>query len=266
MNIEEITSKTALSPSKLPGLSYALNPYIGCMHQCRYCYSPGILHLQNSEWENLVKVKRNLPLILSKELRQKTPGTIGLSTVTDPYQPIEKTYQITRYCLEVLSRKSFPLCIQTKSDLILRDKDLIRKCSNVEVMVSIGTLNDVHRRLLEPGSSSISNRLSILKSFSDSDIKTSVFFGPIYPTVTKEEIPEILERFLECGVDEIMIDCLHPKQNIKSSLYRILQDKPEFHEWMISLQTNNQQESFSDIRNNIYEYLKNKDVMVKDAF
>jgi DNA repair photolyase len=266
MKIKEITSKIALSTSRLPGLTYALNPYIGCIHQCQYCYSPGILHLQNSEWENMVQVKRNLPLVLSKELKQKKPGTIGLSTVTDPYQPIEKTYQITRYCLEVLSRKNFPICIQTKSDLILRDKVLIKKCSNVEVMVSIGTLNDAHRKLLEPGSSSISNRLSILRSFSNSDIKTSVFFGPIYPTVTTEEIPEILERFLECGIDEIMIDCLHPKQNIKSSLYRILQDKPEFYEWMISLQTNDQQESFSDIRKCIYDYLKNKDVIIKDAF
>lgn len=266
MNIKEITSKTALSPSRLPGLTYALNPYIGCMHQCRYCYSPGILHLSGSEWENMIKVKRNLPLVLSKELKQKKPGTIGLSTVTDPYQPIEKTYKITRFCLEVLSRKNFPISIQTKSDLILRDKDLIEKCSDVEVMVSIGTLDDAHRKLLEPGSSSISNRLSILQSFSDSPIKTSVFFGPIYPTISKEDIPEILEEFLECGVDEIMIDCLHPKQNIKSSLKRILHDKPEFHEWMISLQTNNQQESFSDIRKYIYDYLKNKDVILTDAF
>jgi DNA repair photolyase len=93
-----------------------------------------------------------------------------------------------------------------------------------------------------------------------------VFFGPIYPTITKDKIPEILDRILECGVDEIMIDCLHPKQNIKSSLHRILQDKPEFHEWMISLETHKQQESFSDIRKYIYEYLKNKAVIVKDAF
>jgi DNA repair photolyase len=266
MNIKEISSKTALTPSRLPGLTYALNPYLGCMHQCRYCYAPGILHRSYHEWETEVNVKRNLPLVLSKELKQKKPGTIGLSTVTDPYQPIEQTYKITKYCLEVLLKHRFPLCIQTKSDLILRDIEIINQCFDVEVMVSIGTLHDEHRKILEPHSSSISKRLTILRTFSQMNVKTSVFFGPIYPTITEDEIPEILDTFLDCGVDEIMIDCLHPKKDIIPLLTKTIQHQPEFQGWLESFNTHSPDESFQKMRKTIHEYLKGKDVIIKDAF
>ena len=266
MNIKEMTCRTALTPSKLPGLDYTLNPYLGCMHQCQYCYAPGILHLNRSQWIETVAVKRNLPLILSKELKQKKPGIIGLSTVTDPYQPIEKTYRVTRYCIEVLIHHNFPVCIQTKSDLILQDKELITSLPDVEVIVSIGTLDDTHRKLLEPGSSSIPGRLRILEAFTDTSVKTSVFFGPIYPTITPDQIPEIIDAFLKTDVDEIMIDTLHLKQDIIPTLSRVFKKNKEF-SLCLPLQKNTLiQQRFFDVRKCIYDYIKNKDITVKDAF
>ena len=181
MKIEEITCKTALSASKLPGLDYSLNPYVGCMHQCKYCYVPSILRMPFQEWKETVKIKRNIPAILSKETKSKKKGVIGISTVTDPYQPLEKKAQLTRYCLEVLIKKDFPISIQTKSDLIIKDTDIITQFSNVEVMVSIGTLNDELRKLLEPGSSSIQQRINVLKHFSKTMVKSHFFGLSTYP-------------------------------------------------------------------------------------
>jgi DNA repair photolyase len=266
MIIKEIICKNALSKSGLPGLEYALNPYVGCMHQCVYCYAPGILHLNQKNWKTIVSVKRNLPLLLSKEIKQKKKGTIGISTVTDPYQPIENTYHVTRYCLEILVKQDFPICIQTKSDLILRDKDLISRCKNVEVMVSIGTINDKHRKILEPGSSSISQRINILKTFANLKVKTSVFFGPIYPTIKSEEISDIIDVFLDCKVDEIMIDSLHFKKEIISSLKDITHSNKEFQRYQPNFHPISYNKQFNIIRNRIYEYVKEKDIVVKDAF
>jgi len=218
MKIEEITCKTALSPSLLPGLDYSLNPYKGCQHACAYCYVPNVMRFNRSEWGHFVDVKTNIPIILSKELKKKKLGVVGISTVTDPYQPVEKKYQLTRYCLEQLLIHDFPICVQTKSNLVLRDIDLISKFSKAEVLFSIGTLNDNERKILEPFSSPIQNRLDALKQFSNEGIETSVFFGPIYPTIKLNDVPRIIDTFLQYGATEIMVDRLNLKPGIKEKV------------------------------------------------
>ena len=97
MEIKKINCKSALSASRLPGLSYSLNPYRGCQHNCAYCYVPNVLRIKRDLWGDFIDVKTNIPIILSKELKKKKPGVVGLSTVTDPYQPIESKYKLTRY-------------------------------------------------------------------------------------------------------------------------------------------------------------------------
>jgi len=221
MIIRETKCKTALSKSSLPGLDYSLNPYRGCQHNCAYCYVPNVLRIQRSEWGNFVEIKTNIPNVLLKELRTKKPGVIAISTVTDPYQSVENKYKLTRYCLEQLLKYDFKVCLQTKSDLILRDQDLISKLQRVEVMMSIGTLNDKERKLLEPNTSSIQKRLSVLKQYSDIGIETSVFFGPIYPTIKISDIPTIIDTFIENGATEIMIDKLNLKPGIKENISRV---------------------------------------------
>ena len=224
MKIRQISCKTALSPSKLPGLDYSLNPYKGCEHNCAYCYVPNVLKIKRENWNKFVDIKMNIPLILSNELRRKKRGVVGVSTVTDPYQPIEKKFRLTRYCLEQLLKYDFPVSIQTKSSLVVRDVDLLSRFSDAEVMLSISTLNDYERKLLEPHSSSIEKRLDVLRKYSETDVKTSVFFGPIYPTVKNEDLTKILDIFIDCGVSEIMIDRFHMKpgvwRNIKTALHK----------------------------------------------
>ena len=166
MNIRFVKCKTALSDSKLPGLDYSLNPYVGCQDNCAYCYAPSVLRIDRRRWGEDIGIKLNIPIILSKEIKKKNIGTIGISTVTDPYQPIEKKYKLTRYCLEQLKKYDFPIHIQTKSSIITRDIDIISKISNVEIMISISSLNDNERKIFEPFSSSIKERLDILSFFS----------------------------------------------------------------------------------------------------
>ena len=205
MKINKVKCKSALSNSNLPGLDYSLNPYRGCQHSCAYCYVPNVLRIKRNEWGNFVDVRTNIPSVLSKELRTKKPGVVAISTVTDSYQPVEKKYKLTRHCLEQLLIHDLPVHIQTKSDLVTRDINLISKFSEVEVMFSIGTLNDNERKILEPFSSPIQNRLDALKKFSSEGIETSVFFGPIYPTVKISDISTIVDTFVEFGAKEIKV-------------------------------------------------------------
>lgn len=222
MNISEISCSTALSPSKLPGLTYSLNPYRGCQHNCAYCYVPNILRVPRKQWGQFVQIKRNIPIILSKELKKKPIGTIGLATVTDPYQPIEQTKKLTQYCLEQLIRYEFPVSIQTKSALIIRDLKLISQLSQAELIFSIGTLDDRQRILLEPNSSSIHDRLTALQMAHDQGIKTMVFFGPIYPTIQPKDLPDIIRCFKDHGADKIMVDHFNEKPGMtKEIIHRI---------------------------------------------
>jgi len=171
MKITEIKCKSALSKSRLPGLDYSLNPYKGCSHNCAYCYVPNVMRITRKEWGTFVEVKTNIPNILSKEIRKKEKGVVGISTVTDPYQEVEKKYKLTRFCLEQLLIHDFPVCIQTKSDIVTRDIDIIKKFSNAEVMFSIGTINDSERKILEPNSPSIKSRLEAMKEISENGRK-----------------------------------------------------------------------------------------------
>ena len=221
MKINVVKCKTALSKSNLPGLDYSLNPYRGCQHNCCYCYVPNILRIERKDWGSFVDVKTNIPVVLANELKKKKPGMVGISTVTDPYQPIESKYKLTRYCLEQLFIHDFPVNIQTKSDFVTRDIDLISKFNDIEVMFSIGTINDSERKILEPFSSTIQKRLDAMKKISDTGVKTTVFFGPIYPTIKKQDLSDIISTFLEFGAKEIMVD----KFNLKPGILQALEEK-----------------------------------------
>ena len=210
--IKEIKVKTALSPSHLPGLDYALNSYRGCAHACIYCYAPSVIHWDKGKWGELVEVKINLPRILSKELRVKKKGIVGLGTVTDPYQPAEKKYEITRRCLELLLMHDFPVCIQTKSSLVLRDIDLLKEFKNVEVGITLTALDDVVREKMEPGASSVSERLRALAVLRESGIKTWVFLGPVMPHITEIEV--LADAIADVRPEYVLVDRLNLKEGV----------------------------------------------------
>jgi DNA repair photolyase len=265
MEIRNITCKSALSSCKLPNLDYSLNPYIGCEHDCAYCYAPNVLRVNRNEWGKFVVVKENIPSMLNKELKRKKNGIVGISTVTDPYQPIEKKYKITRYCLEQLLKNNFSINIQTKSHLVIRDIDIISKFSNAEIMISIGTLNDQERKLLEPNSSSIDQRLKTIELCLENKIKTVIFFGPIYPTITENEITEIIDIYHDRGISEIMIDNLNYKPGIYENIESVLKNYPNFLKYFSKNQSKNKLQ-YDIIRRRIKEYAKIKKIKIYDAF
>ena len=235
------------------------------MHNCAYCYAPNALRIPRQDWGQLVEVKKNIPLVLAKELKTKKPGIVGISTVTDPYQPVEQRYRLTRFCLEQLLRYDFPAHIQTKSVLVTRDIDLLSQFSDAQVMFSIGTLHDTERRLLEPGASSLQDRFAALKKCSEAGLRTAVFFGPVYPTATKAEIPTILDTIKDLGVQELWIDMLRLRPGTWENVEKRLQQNQDMlHRF--SLHLFEQNNYYKELRDELQKKAKERNLTIIDAF
>jgi DNA repair photolyase len=212
-----IKCKAALSKSLLPGLDYSLNPYFGCEHGCLYCYVPSVFHDEKLalKWGEFVKVKTNILEVLKKELRKKPKGVVGISTVTDPYQPLEEKLQITKECLKLLFNHKFPISIQTKSPLVLRDLDIISLFSldSVDVGFTITTMDDWLAKKLEPKAPSSSHRAKALEELSQKNVRTWIFFGPIIPGINDDE--ENIEKIVMLA-KKTHSDLLYDKLNLRS--------------------------------------------------
>jgi len=233
MKIIERPCKTALSRSGIYGWVYALNPYRGCEHACRYCYAPNILRLKRATWGTFLEVKKNVPVVLAKELKRLTPGLVGVSSVTDPYQKIEEKYKLTRYCLEQLLKYKFPISIITKSPKVLRDIELLKKFSYSEITITITTLDSQLSNLLEPNAHSISERLKALTKLSAEGLNTYAFLGPLLPSLEPEQVPEFIDKIKATGVKTIMVDTLNLKpgiwQDVESAIKKIPKTRDKFY-------------------------------------
>ena len=229
MRYTETACKTALSRSSLPGLDYSLNTYTGCGHGCIYCYAPATIHYSGAEpWGTFVIAKTNIPSVLERELRKTPRGTVGISTVTDPYQPAESRLRLTRSCLEVLLAKQFPICIQTKSALVVRDIDLLTEFREKEVGLTVTTLDKDVSAYIEPGASLPEERLNALKQLSDAGIATWAFVGPLVPGIVDEErIRDILVLVKETGAGKVLVDRMRLKPGLWQRLEPVLHDRPE---------------------------------------
>ncbi len=216
MKIREVLAKSILSRTAIPGLDYCINPYVGCGHGCRYCYASFMKrftgHLE--PWGQFVDVKVNAPNLLRRQLVRARPGVVCLSTVTDPYQPLERTYQLTRRCLEALLDRQFPVRLLTRSSLCLRDIDLFRKFENIEVGLSVTTHSESVRKICEPHSPSIDSRLTALKKLRQEKIRTYAFIGPMLPLD-----PVRMVTMLGGIVDEVLVDRVNYIGKVKA-IYR----------------------------------------------
>ncbi len=224
MNIKEIEAKTIVSKSNLPEADYVVNPYIGCSHGCVYCYSRFMIRFtghKGESWGTFVDVKTNTPDLIRKGIRKvKSNETVILSSVTDPYQPLEKKYQLTRQVLEAIAEFPRPrqpiVSILTKSDLVLRDIDLLQRLRQCEVGLSFSTLDEETRKIFEPHSSSVSRRISALEELKRKGIETYMFIGPILPGITNlEQLFEVAQR---SSVDHVMVESLNLRGSIWSDI------------------------------------------------
>jgi DNA repair photolyase len=171
-------------------------------------------------WGEFVDVKVNASNVLRKQLKRARPGTVSLSTVTDPYQPLEKRYELTRRCLEALLDRQFSVNILTRSPLCLRDIDLYRKFERIEVGFSITTHDEEMKRLFEPHSPSIQSRVKALQTLREEKIGTYAFVGPMLPLD-----PSKLVTMLEGLVDELLIDRMNYPNKVKAIYRRMKLDK-----------------------------------------
>lgn len=200
MVIKEITVKSILSRSQI--YDYALNPYVGCSHACVYCYARFMKRFtgHKERWGEFVDVKINAPDLLRKEVKKKKPGRVWISGVCDPYQPLEKRYGLTRRCLEILIEKGWPVTIQTKSPLVLRDIDIIKSAIEIEVGFTITTGDEKIRRIFEPNAPPIEKRIDAIARLHSERIKTFTMIAPILPGC------EGLIELLKGKVDYVIID------------------------------------------------------------
>ncbi len=198
--ITEIHSKTILNHVKQPdtyfGLKYNMNLYRGCQHQCIYCDSRSECY----QIENFadIHVKVNAVDLLADALpRKRMRGTIGFGAMNDPYMPVERKYEICRKALEIIAEHQFPVHIITKSDLVLRDLDLLQQINQIFAAVSftITTSDDELSKKLEPGAPPSSARFEAMKMLSDAGITSGVTMQPILPFIedTLENITQLVE-------------------------------------------------------------------------
>lgn len=226
--VKLVECKTAASPSGLPGLDWAINPYRGCAHGCAYCYAQDVTRFElGKPWGETVEVRANIVQRLEIELGKGAKGVYGVGTVTDPYQPSEKEFELTRGCLSVLKRSDAETSILTKSDLVLRDVDILKGWTNVEVGVSLASLNDDLASHLEPGAPLPERRLAALRKLGEEGVRTYLMAAPIIRGLSDSEdgLRSLVRRACRAGVATIMWDKFNPKPMASSRLRKRLVDK-----------------------------------------
>lgn len=206
-------ARSIISTNDSPDISFdqSINPYRGCEHGCSYCYArPTHAYLGHSpglDFETRLYAKTNAAQVLRKELssRRYVPQTIALGTVTDPYQPIERQYRITREILEVLEEARHPVGIVTKSALVVLDIDILARMAKhdlVKVALSVTTLDPKLARSMEPRASTPPKRLDAVRQLADAGIPAQVMVAPIVPGLNDHEIESILEVARAAGARE----------------------------------------------------------------
>jgi len=217
--VREVQAKTILSVSKIH--DYVVNPYTGCQHACSYCYASFMKRFTGHKepWGEFVDAKINAPELLSKEILKKKVGNVWVSGVCDPYQPLEAKYQLTRRCLAILAEHKWPVVVQTRSPLVLRDIDILKNAKNFEVGFSVTTADDSIRKLFEPHAPPIKDRIAALDALHKAGIRTYAMIAPMLPGT------EGLVELLRGKVDYILVDRMNYTNALSIYRQNNLEDK-----------------------------------------
>jgi DNA repair photolyase len=209
--ISRIPAKTILSSVKegsdtLFGLRYNMNLYRGCQHGCIYCDSRSNCYKLGELSD--IRMKDNALVLLEKELKSKRQkGTIGFGSMNDPYMPVEKEYELTRGALKLAHRLRFPIHIITKSDLVVRDIDILKEISRVyaAISITITAADDGLSQLIEPGAPVSSRRFDAIRQLSEAGIYCGITLMPVLPFITDDanNLETIAVRAKECGAQYI---------------------------------------------------------------
>ncbi len=241
LKLNIIEAKSIFTKSGLPGSDWVINPYNGCLFGCMYCYAAQIARWKHPDekWGTYLDVKINAPELLRKELiklekklKSKNFGSVFFSSVTDPYVGMEAKYQLTRKCLEILADFGYEgnVSIQTKSPLVTKDIDVLKKLKDITVGFTVTTLDDKVSRFLEVMAPPVSARIQALKKLHEVEIPTYAFIGPILPHFvnSEEKINQLLDKLQEVGVKEVWFEHINLSPKIKTRLFDFLKkESPE---------------------------------------
>lgn len=218
--VKEIQVKDVITKSNLPVCDFSVNPYTGCEHACKYCYASFMKRFtgHGEDWGAFIDVKDWGEIKNPEKYRGKE---LFIGSVTDPYQPIEEKYGRTRTLLKQLQGSGAILSFATKSDLILRDLDLIKTFPKARVSFSINTLDENFRRDMDCAAS-IERRIAAMKAFHDAGVRTTCFISPIFPEIT--DCKEIIKRTKEfCNL--VWLENLNLRGNYKPIILKFIADK-----------------------------------------
>ena len=222
LSVREIYVKSILSKSGIYSIDYSINPYLGCQHGCVYCYARFMKRYAKTDraWGKFVFIKVNAAKVLTKEIKKIPHGrSILLSSVCDPYQPLEEKYKITQSILEILLKNDFhKVYILTKSSLVKRDIDIIKGFRDIEVGFSLTHLSNKVQQIFEPNASTPEARIETLNTLSKNNIATYLFVAPVLPKITDRYIDKILGVAKKGKVRYIFFDTL----NLKAGNWRTI--------------------------------------------
>lgn len=221
MKISTTNAKAVLVKSNLPASDYVANPYSGCPHNCRYCYASFMKRFtgHDEDWGTFIDIKEYDSCKLPKSLDGKT---VLLSSVTDPYNPYEIRFHKSRDILELLADTDAHVEILSKSDLMVRDIDLLKQFTNLSVGISLNTLDDSFRRDMEPGAPSVQRRLKALEALHIAGIATYLFISPIFPYIT--DIGDIVETAAG-SIDKVCFENLNLRGRAKQEILDYIAEK-----------------------------------------
>lgn len=260
MIVAEKTVNNYLTVSKIG--SYAINPYIGCPHACKYCYASFMKRFTNhpEPWGEFIDIKRCDKKINLKKIEGKN---VTMSTVTDCYNPFEAKYQITRSILEQLVDSNCYLQILTKNKLVLRDMDLLKQIRHLSVAVSINTLDDKFRWDMDKGSS-IQERLKTLKTLHDNGIYTILFMSPIFIHIT--DWKSIIERSRDF-VNEYWFEDLNLRGSFKGLILRYVKEHyPTYYPTYEQIYQKGDKDEITKMEDEILTYCEANKIIYSDYF
>lgn len=262
MKIKEISTPDYLTLSKLPACDYVINPYVGCPHACKYCYANFMKrftgHTEN--WGDFVDIKRCDKPINLKKIENKT---VFLSSVTDCYNPLEEKYEITRNILKQLVNANCKLGVSTKSKLILRDLDLLKQMKDLQISMSINTLDENFKNDMDKASS-IKERLETLKTLRNNGIKTVLFMSPIFPYIT--DFKAIIEKS-KGFIDEYWFENLNLRGDYKKTILDYIKEKyPQYYDDYDKIYIKGDKSYWRELSEEIEEYCQTHNINYTNFF
>jgi DNA repair photolyase len=231
---QEVACRSALNPVKGMPFSWTLNPYRGCTHGCHYCFARRY-HSQfemnaSDEFASVILVKTNFVEVLARELDRPswTRSLVAVGTATDPYQPIEGHYRLTRRSLEALARGRTPAGIITKGPMVVRDRDVLQdltRAARCTVYVSVPTVDEDAWRTLEPGTAHPMQRLRAVRELRDAGINAGVLMAPIVPgfTSSRSKIERTVKAIADHGARFVGCAVMHLQDGTREHFLKFVQ-------------------------------------------